>query len=103
MKYHNKKNTTQKKSQKKFNTDLCTNKMTFQECEIAILRHAIDVSDAVKGHRIVRSDDINDILKIVEDFIIRKKLICYGGTALNNILPKIYHNIGQYLIPRCCR
>ena len=88
MKYHNKKNITQKKSQKKFNTDLCTDKMTFQECEIAILRHAIDVSDAVKGHRIVRSDDINDILKIVEDFIIRKKLICYGGTALNNILPK---------------
>jgi hypothetical protein len=24
------------------------------------------------------------MIKIVEDFIIRKKLICYGGTAINN-------------------
>jgi hypothetical protein len=28
------------------------------------------------------------MLTIVENFIIRKKLICYGGTAINNILPK---------------
>jgi hypothetical protein len=28
------------------------------------------------------------MIKIVEDFIIRKKLICYGGTAINNILPE---------------
>ena len=27
---------------------------------------------------------------MVEDFLIRKKRICYGGTAINNILPK-YH------------
>ena len=48
-------NKTQKKrktkTNKKFNTDLCDNKMTFQECEVAILRHAIDISDAIKGHR----------------------------------------------------
>ena len=24
----------------------------------------------------------------MEDFLIEKKLICYGGTAINNILPK---------------
>ena len=29
-----------------------------------------------------------NILKIVEKFIIDNKLICYGGTAINNILPK---------------
>jgi hypothetical protein len=28
------------------------------------------------------------MLKIVEDFLFRKKLVCYGGTAINNILPK---------------
>ena len=28
------------------------------------------------------------MIQILEDFLIRKKLICYGGTAINNILPK---------------
>ena len=32
--------------------------------------------------------NLDNIFKIVEQFIIDKKLICYGGTALNNILPK---------------
>ena len=27
-------------------------------------------------------------INIVEDFLKRKRLICYGGTAINNILPK---------------
>jgi hypothetical protein len=80
-----KKNTTQKN---KFNTDLCDNRMTFQDCEVAILRHAIDISENIKGHKLVSNDDIKAMLKIVEDFIIRKKLVCYGGTAVNNILPK---------------
>lgn len=30
----------------------------------------------------------NSLLHIVEQFIIKKKLVCYGGTAINNILPK---------------
>jgi hypothetical protein len=29
----------------------------------------------------------NRLLKIVENFIINNNLICYGGTAINNILP----------------
>ena len=29
-----------------------------------------------------------NILNIVEKFIVDNKLICYGGTAINNILPK---------------
>ena len=71
-----------------FNTDLCDNKMTFQECEVAILRHAIDETEKRQGQKRANSDDIKKMLKIVEEFIIRKKLICYGGTAINNILPK---------------
>ena len=31
---------------------------------------------------------LDKIFKIVEEFMIQHKLICYGGTALNNILPK---------------
>jgi hypothetical protein len=73
---------------KKYNTDLCDDKMTFQDCELAILRHAVDESEKVQGQKVAASDDVKKMIKIVEDFLIRKKLICYGGTAINNILPK---------------
>ena len=79
---------------RKFNNRLCENNMTFDDCELEILRHAVDESEELKGQAIVNSDEIKKMLKIVESFIIRKKLICYGGTAINNILPKyaqFYH------------
>ena len=31
---------------------------------------------------------IQEIISIVEEFLIKKKLICYGGTAINNVLPE---------------
>jgi hypothetical protein len=62
--------------------------MTFQECELAILRHAVDESEKIKGQKITNSEEIKKIIKILENFILEKKCICYGGTAINNILPK---------------
>uniref|UniRef100_A0A6C0JE60 Poly(A) polymerase catalytic subunit domain-containing protein n=1 Tax=viral metagenome TaxID=1070528 RepID=A0A6C0JE60_9ZZZZ len=73
---------------KKFSSDICDNNMTFHDCEIEILRHSVEESEKLSGSKIANSDEVKDLLKIVEDFIIRKKLICYGGTAINNILPK---------------
>ena len=32
--------------------------------------------------------DIKKIITILENFLKSKPLICYGGTAINNILPK---------------
>lgn len=61
--------------------------MTFSDCELAILRMAVDNAEEKMGRRIVNSDDIKHIIKILEDFIRKKSLICYGGTAINNILP----------------
>jgi len=72
----------------KFRNPLCDNKMTFQDCELAILRQAVDENETLKEMGVANSEEIQDILKIVEKFIIQKKLICYGGTAINNILPK---------------
>ena len=66
----------------------CDNKMSFEECELAVLRQAVDENEKLKGRSIVQSEEIQQILKIVEDFITNKKLVCYGGTAINNILPK---------------
>ena len=62
--------------------------LTFADCELAILRMAVDKAQEKIGKRIVNSEDIKKIIKIVEDFIKRKNLVCYGGTAINNILPE---------------
>ena len=77
-----------KKSSKTNKHGVCENKMTFEECELAVLRQAVDENEKLKGKSIVQSEEIQNILKIVEEFIINKKLVCYGGTAINNILPK---------------
>jgi hypothetical protein len=61
--------------------------LTFADCELAILRMAVDKAEEKIGKRIVNSEDVQNIIKIVEDFIKKKNLICYGGTAINNILP----------------
>ena len=79
-------NTRKKKS--KFNTDLCSDKMTFNECELAILRHAVDESDKQQSEKMANSDEVIRMIHILEDFIRKKKCICYGGTAINNLLPK---------------
>jgi len=69
-------------------SDICNKNMNFQECELTILRSAIDESDKLNKKKIVNNDDIKKILKIVEDFIFKNKLMLYGGIAINNILPK---------------
>ena len=66
----------------------CTKNMSLDECELTILRSAIDQAKENTGKRQLRSPEIKKIIKIVEDFIADNKLICYGGTAINNILPK---------------
>ena len=61
--------------------------LTFQDCELSILRMAVDKAEEKLAKRIVNSDDVKKMINIVEDFIKLKNLICYGGTAINNILP----------------
>lgn len=76
-----------RKKYNKYNHPTCNNKMKFEDCELAILRQAVDENEETKGKQIVNTAEIKSILKIVEDFLIKKKLMCYGGTAINNILP----------------
>jgi hypothetical protein len=68
--------------------DICDKKMTFQDCELAILRTAVDKAEARQGRKTANSPEIKRIINIVENFLRKKQLICYGGTAINNILPK---------------
>ena len=67
---------------------ICNNLMNFQECELAILRHAVDEIEAKVGKRKIDNPEVSIIVSIVEEFIQKKKRICYGGTAINNILPE---------------
>ena len=41
-----------------------------------------------KGAKIIQDPQVKKIISIVEEFIADKKLVCYGGTAINNILPE---------------
>jgi len=63
-------------------------KMTFQEKELAILRSAVDDITSREGKKTMNSPEIKKIIDIVERFLRDKKRICYGGTAINNLLPQ---------------
>jgi hypothetical protein len=65
----------------------CKPKLTLEEREIAILRDAVDVAEKRKGKQITSDPDVKKIISILENFLKKKKLVCYGGTAINNILP----------------
>ena len=63
-------------------------KMSYDEKELEILREAVDIMEKRKGAQIIQDPKVKDIISTVEKFIARKKLVCYGGTAINNILPE---------------
>lgn len=65
----------------------CNKKLTFKEKELAILRAAVDLAEEKAGRKIAQSEEVKKIIEIVENFLRKRKLICYGGTAINNILP----------------
>lgn len=61
---------------------------SYEEKELEILRAAVDLMEKRKGSAIIQDPKVKKIISIVEEFIARKKLVCYGGTAINNILPE---------------
>lgn len=72
----------------------CTNNMSFAECEMAILRMQVDHAQEKIARRVVSTPEIKQMITIVENFLRRKKLVCYGGISINALLPeedKIYN------------
>ena len=67
---------------------ICDKDMTFEECELTILRHAVDESEKAQKIKVASSGEIKSIFEILENFIIKKKTILYGGLALNRLMPK---------------
>ena len=66
---------------------MCKN-LSFEECELTILRASVDKSERIQGRELLQSPETKKIIRIVEAFIIKHKCIVYGGTAINNVLPK---------------
>jgi hypothetical protein len=66
---------------------MCKN-LSFEECELTILRTSIDKSEKIQGEKLLQSSETQKLIKTVEKFIKDKKCIVYGGTAINNILPE---------------
>lgn len=62
----------------------------YEEKELKILRSAIDNATFIIGKKLVQSDSIKNIIEILETFLRTHKVLCYGGTAINNILPEQY-------------
>ena len=67
---------------------VCDKKMSFNDCELAILRAAVDKAEERQGRKTANSPEIKNIISIVENFLRKKQLICYGGISINSILPK---------------
>ena len=65
----------------------CKDKQNIGECELQILRSAVDNIERDLGENLINNPEIIKIINIVEEFLKSKKLVCYGGTAINNILP----------------
>lgn len=63
------------------------NTKTFEEKELNILRNAVDKIEKKTGYTLINNPSIKTIIEIVEQFLKDRKRICYGGTAINNILP----------------
>ena len=66
----------------------CAPNMSLVECEMTIFRHAIEANELATKSNTMNNPTIVKIVNILERFLKKKKLICYGGTAINNILPK---------------
>lgn len=76
------------KHNNKYQSELCTDEMTFEDCELAILRQAVDDTEVKKQEKIAKSEDVQKMIHIVEQFLKETGNVCYGGTAINNILPE---------------
>jgi hypothetical protein len=67
---------------------MCDKKMSFAECELAILRANVEEIETKQSKELASSKEIMEMVTVVEEFLRKRRLVCYGGTAVNNILPK---------------
>lgn len=60
----------------------------FEEMELEFLRKAVEKITVTNKLQLYASIHMENIISIVELFLKNNKILCYGGTAINNILPE---------------
>jgi hypothetical protein len=65
------------------------NILYYENRELELLKNAINIEAKKRGERIAQNPIMKDIITVLEKFIHDKHLVCYGGTAINNILPPV--------------
>lgn len=65
------------------------NVLYYENRELELLKNAINIEAKKRGERIAQNPVMKDIISVLEKFIRDKHLVCYGGTAINNILPPV--------------
>ena len=58
--------------------------------ELEILRNSVDYASKVLGKKLAQSDNVKKMIMLLENFLRNNKSLCYGGTAINAILPEQY-------------
>lgn len=58
------------------------------ESSLEILKKSQKEIEKHQGEKLVSNPTVQEIIAIVEQFLINKKLICYGGISINNVLPE---------------
>lgn len=61
--------------------------LTPEEAEMLVLHSAVNRADEIKGIQLTSNPEVQKMIGIVEKFIERKKLVLYGGAAINLSLP----------------
>ena len=56
--------------------------------EVELLQKSVITTNKMRGKKNLESSIIKRIINIIENYLKEKKYVCYGGTAINNILPK---------------
>lgn len=60
-----------------------------EDLEQELVKQAVETIGAKIGAKKTNDPKMKDIIAIVERFIKKRELVCYGGTAINNILPEL--------------
>ena len=68
-------------------TKKCSKNMNFEDCEQMVARTVVAEAIRLKSRARAMSAENIQANKVVEAFIRKSKCVCYGGTAINNLLP----------------
>jgi len=67
--------------------------------QIELLKSAVEEAEKKNKIKLLNTDGIKKMFEIVKSFIKKNRCICYGGTAINNILPLKDQFYESYEIP----